>query len=110
MSRITAVFFLLTATVFSFSCKTVLSERAAEFLAPEEIEINGDVFVEKNHSQPLLFSPDMKEYRLYGPLADEIAATLNYSIVLLRGIAGETRDSDGRIPFEVHEILRGEKQ
>lgn len=110
MSRVSAVFFLLAVAVFSFSCKTGQGVSPSESLMSEVTEINGDVFVEKNHSQPLLFSPDMKEYRLYGSLAKEIADTLNYNIVFLRGIVGESRDPDGRIPFEVLEILKEERR
>lgn len=109
MNRMTAVFALLTVACLSFSCKTV-SEGAVKSSVSEEIEINGDIFVEKNHPQPLLFSPDMKEYRLYGPQAEEIARTYNYNILFLRGVVGESRDSDGRIPFEVREILKEKRQ
>lgn len=109
MSRIATIVFLLTGALLFFSCRTV-SEMTGGEEAPVPVEINGDVFVEKNNAQPLLFSPDMKEYRLYGPLASVIAGNYNYNIVRLKGIPGETRDADGRIPFEVLEILKGEKQ
>lgn len=109
MSRISTIVFLLTGTLLLFSCKTV-SGISGETDDSVPVEINGDVFVEKNNAQPLLFSPDMKEYRLYGSLAAVIAENYNYNIVKLKGIPGQTRDDDGRIPFEVREILKGEKQ
>lgn len=117
MSRFSVVFFLSAIAFFSFSCKTtppspleaeVVIETESEIEV--EIEINGDVLVEKNHPNPLLFSPDMKEYRLYGDLASEIAQNSNFSIIFLRGVIGDSREADGRIPFEVRKILKGGRQ
>lgn len=68
--------------------------------------INGDIIVEKNNPYPILFSPDMKEYRLYGTLAQEIGEKYNCNIVFLKGEVKDKVDRDGRIPFHVTHILR----
>ena len=98
----------LSFSLFFPSCQTV--REVAEIPAADPVErilINGDVFVEKENPNPILFSPDMKEYRLYGEAAAVIAEKYNRNIVYLKGIPGETRDPDGRIPFQVLEILQG---
>ena len=106
MKRLTVLITLIA--LFFPSCRTM--KEAAEIPSADPVEwilINGDVFVEKENPNPILFSPDMKEYRLYGEAAALIAEKYDRNIVHLKGIPGKTRGSDGRIPLEVLEILQG---